>query len=1746
MPDLKQVLNNTHSTSNLEEPPGKGKSRLGNLLAQQHATPVDPKYGGDITQGEDQNDYRFQLKSNADNNKLRAQDQGGWESAGIQLANLPFNIITGIGEMTGYIGSLVGEWGKDKDYSNELTELMKSAKNPFGEVYLENPEQTFDLTDSAWWITHIGGLVESASQFALPGALIGKGFMSLAKLAATAGRTTGQIASVAARAATASSLAYMEGAMSGYRVYEDAYNAQYRKLVESGLDPNVAANQAKTIAADAASTTVQMNTIMNTALNMTALAPMFRNAEDKALQFMKQNGKPMAGESADDFAVRMRKAYEEVAPSKLRSGITSYGSESLQEGLEEINTQYAEAEGKRVGEGQKKNLVESLTSFDRALSDVTNQEGALNFILGAFGGVAQTAIMDNIPMHRQIVDENVPMDGKRETKLVSSRTLQADGTRRYFDSLVKAVAADFDWKEKKMAELAQAKAAGDEVGMERIRMQLFDVLALNAVQVGMGENWISTFEEIASTDNTVPQTDTAAQLDELNLQMRETEDPVVREELQRQKEALILQEESKESEAMKKGLASNIDDNSYKQRAKEAIEDIKHYQKLHDTIYAKFTTPEEQTLGVADYLFQQSATVYRQKRLLQKGDAEIAKAEEEYDEVYGNSSYDADVWHAGANRAQEEIDMHQKIVDRISSDVQKFNDAITNKDAKTIDQILEKYKMVGHIGPEATIKALQKMMDSQIESSKKTMQKKAEDLLNSAGYQEYLKENPNTSLQDYVKFLATKYGKKSDLVAYKASLEELRSRIQANQANLNDIMSDSNNVKKLLKKIKGPIDEQRKKMIEEDRKVALQAQVTRNAAAAHVERNKTSLDKHKQKLEVELDATQKEIVQIKDRITAVIQKINALKLTEHSMWNLNWKTKMLKHKYDLSNLKSALNDLQQKELALHDALKLNSAEILAQQETNEQAAQAAQAATSTVPPPGTAPAPKTRKPAAKTGVSITPAARALAELNGLDINTIVPTGRNGKQIVKSDVEKALAASQTVTPPPVPIPEAPVEDEIDVLIKEQAEYLKVLEENIPAEAHSAFAAFEEALKRDPNLPDIDFRNLPETQQALDDGLFFIFSDEVMDTLTALRKYIKSLPTVQDDQETPGETHTDEGTKTGKPEKTETEVTHGPVVTDPEQPETDNAPDVVVGKDKSHYEAKAVSMLKVNTTTLNPVDYTDDKGNYRIAGVGLNPNLNPAILDPTQLKPGTKVTAELDKNYQGKGKVHGHANKLQDISFSDFTDPDGKVTDHMNVPIRLVDERGTVIGYLATGDWMMEQFPGTGGPERMRNIVETIELEDGTIIDNLAIQQERLSKLRRLISEAGTVQLTIEAKGPGRVILHVDNTGEKPKYTRMPATDMLPDTTLSLAVINQTVVNTARNNPIEVNNTIDELDRWHNAPVVVLPMANGSVTVSPLYMDKLENELDLRTVERAIWLYLKSKDADVQAELKDVFARTGYDFGNAAHLRRFITQQYTYLQSFDASHTAHNPEADNNNFLFNVTDPSTGLATVMIGFANSGQQPIVANLRNKELSPEFVEALRAGLATRYRNVNYTKDEVMGINNNQKFQEVLYQTSGWKVHKHANYNAYVKSHATTYVDGRNQLAGKYVYAANPMITFFDDATVILKEDQTVTATLIPEVTTPTTSDSEEFSADDLDAANEMLGMELNSNIDLVGHTVTSIVPSADMQPLSMKILKDLYTFTPSEVRNGKTPDQVYREMIKANIPYLADGHNPFLKCG
>jgi len=505
-------------------------------------------------QGDSQYDKGLVFGSNQQ--KQRALNQPWYDQLGNQATKIVPGIALGLIENAGYIGELFDD---TNDYRNAFTDFATRNRQNMEEAlptYRENPNQVFDLKDPAWWMQHGEGLVESIGEFFVTGAGIGgalgksaKGLTSVLK----AGRYGEALGQGIAQLGTASALAYTEGAMSGAQVYQDV-------LSQTGD---------KKKAADAASTTVQLNTIINTGLNLTSVVPFFKTVDNLA-STSKLGLSRKAGEKLDDWLGRLNGIEANGVPeASFRKSLIA---EAGQEALEEDVNLFAESEGRIKGGIEKATSVDPFTRF---LNKSFTEEGALNAILGAVGGVGQTLGSELIP-YRDYTDAN----GK-ETK-VNNKTLATLLDNKQARDYITTLKEDIGYVTTKQKELNTALEANNKEGVEKAREDLFNIAALKSIREGIGEEFGEDLKQIANTDN--------SQIGE-----------------------------DGNTDAMRKGYADSPTDNAYRERAVKKIADLhtlgNEYQNIRRIFPDKF---------VADEVFRQRMNVYSNQELVDNLDKQTA------------------------------------------------------------------------------------------------------------------------------------------------------------------------------------------------------------------------------------------------------------------------------------------------------------------------------------------------------------------------------------------------------------------------------------------------------------------------------------------------------------------------------------------------------------------------------------------------------------------------------------------------------------------------------------------------------------------------------------------------------------------------------------------------------------------------------------------------------------------------------------------------------------------------------------------------------------------------------------------------------------------------------------------------------------------------------------------------------------------------------------------------------------------
>lgn len=745
-----------------------------------------------------------------DINRQRAMEQSGWAMTGKALWNIVPETVGGLVEMVGTLGSLVTEWGDDRDYTNDVTRAGQWIKNTLGaEIYAKNPgAETFDFGDLASYLNTGSSLVGSMASFALGGAGVAKlaatGLAGLRSITASRALLAG--ARGFAHTATASTLAYAEGALSGAQVFTKTYDNWYKQLALQGMSHEEADQKARHIASQAASSTVQLNTILNTGLNMTALAPFFKSTDEAILGEVRRQTMRRAGESMDDWYKRISDLnYDQtdLARTFRRQGMYALKMEAIQEGVEELNNQFAEYTGIALGEKDEKGqkgffgqLGELSKWFDRTM----NAEGALNFTLGMVGGIGQTVALDSLPIHRTASRDNsgniVEENGQAVYQWVSSRSLGNDGHRKFFTNVKDAIAKDVEYTKNKLDDIESMTAAGKKTEADQARHELLSVPITNSILLGMPDIMVNTFEELAAVDNKTP-------LREKIQPVLETEqDPARKAELQEK-----LDKFGDQTDAMARGLTTSVEDNSYVQKAKEAVQTLKRYQQIYDRTRKEFHGLDERG-EVADYIFNRRVQLDIQERIMRNFSTEVSTFEAETKK----EDADVDPLLRSLKSYRESIDT----VEAVQADLEEQKKALLSGDKKKMRRLLSKYRVNEDDLPEATNEIIKGINRRQTELNRRRTDLWAL-FTDVSGMNAWKEKNPDKEDKDFVAEIDKRMNyawRAKQLAAMKATLGEIQSSVEATRAGI-EKLSKGPGLTRLVKDFDNKFKERTRKAAEQ-------------------------------------------------------------------------------------------------------------------------------------------------------------------------------------------------------------------------------------------------------------------------------------------------------------------------------------------------------------------------------------------------------------------------------------------------------------------------------------------------------------------------------------------------------------------------------------------------------------------------------------------------------------------------------------------------------------------------------------------------------------------------------------------------------------------------------------------------------------------------------------------------------------------------------------------------------------------
>lgn len=1676
-------------------------------------------------------DLNFQPRPNQDNSLLRAQNQGFLTQAAKTVGNLVPNVAADIMNMAGHVGDLVT--GDGSFSGGDLGKLADKIRDPFGSVYAEHPDKSFDLADSAWWMNNAAGFVEGAASFVIPGegeAALGMKAAKLAAYIGGEGAITGTLA--ATKAISAFGMGYLMAADSGRKVYQEAYQTNYERNLRQGYDPQTADQKARETASEGAATTVKIGTLLNGALNLTAMAPMFADTPDKAITAYMTSGKGalQEGETLEGWRQRLagpehQSVVEDIG--QRRQGLTSHAFQAFQVGLQGVNTEYSEKVGKEDTDPTRDKTKQQLDYIGDYLDKVTDQQGALSMLTGLFGGLTQNILMDHVPIHKVIKydptgkplyksDPSITEDGKKvqyQTQLVSARTRDIMNNRTYYDNVKGAILQDVDYFTQTKRKLDAAVMGGRTLDAQRYRDQLFSINNLNAITMGMTGSWQEVYHQIEQSDNTKPLSALLQpQIDQLTQQIQDGKSKgqdTAEAEQQLSQLTARSQQLADTTEAMQKGLASSPQDNGYKQKALDAQTDLQALAGIYRRISDRFAhvggDPDMDKLK--DHAFAQQANHYLLGRAIDKEAGAIARDEQILSPIHDY---------------QTQAALEDKVTGKIRADVK----ALQSGNLKEMGDVMRRHGINAYSEGDMTTagKKLAERLQARIDAHNTRQKEAVQALHDNTGFTAWQESHPNKNFQDYIRQQQDEFPIDDRLVERKAALEKAREEHEEQKrhlAELNGTRGSERFIKAVQRNAKDWQKEMDRKAAEDNVNLFLKQQD--KAAAARLDKN--------QRIGVAND--------IRGRMRDNVDKSNRLKaeLGERTgaLQALQSKKGFFKHFQDLKTkgeLRSRINSIKA-ELAQLDYHKVQYDKQL-------------QAVDGAV------------QDSAVKEQTITEATRE-------DIQQDTHGQQNASEPLPTGVEdlQDTPIPQSVTPQPE-MDYAKLREQLPANILETLDNLEMV---MPPDGtfhrdlvHTALFPFVE----NQQISDDSVHHITEAMKAWWDGAHSEAHDSQLSEADLVPV---PLPEDQDP------------------------ILEGNQVSPPPEPDSlpieynSNVDPDNIDRTLVEVGAKALTSLKVNTAAIQYMRV--QKGNklmFLPEYDKLDPNFNRNILKPNFVQAGDELAFHIDTNWQGnltqdntdENDEYGAPVKRAD-TYGNYTQTDrigmesldpSQEAAYANVPIKIVHARtGQTIGYLPRADWVTARRPDA---INYRNVEDTIRTPDGEVISgNVEAQKARLLAVRALVAAAhnaghGQVLRTnVTSVGAGHVFYSTDinrNT-ETSKLKPMLAKSLLPDPKLKFAILNKGTMMVGHGTPYQGPANFDgktlgdkyrgASGEWSNIPMVLLPMPNGAVTESPMFTRKLsERPADIHTVAKAIETYLvhgtSAETDEHRGILQKIEKETGFNLADEKGLRNFINQYYTYTQKFSEVHTRGNidtGEAKVPKFMLDIPGLQEGenKAAIKIGTKYSGQDPIFALTKDGKLNPEFDQALRDGLQTHYKNVVFSSPEgVRGINDDRPLSAPTIQRNGnIKIDKFDSYNEYLKTFTSTIAYGKHQASdGSYLYGANPVTEFDFNRVINTPLMGEMDAALPSEHTGDTLTPGQVNLMDNL--------MNFSADSSRIHTPSDGGLSIEDSKPATTENLQSLHTLASEGAKyNGKTPEQVQRELAELGITQLSPRFNPFLKC-
>jgi hypothetical protein len=1351
---------------------------------------------------------------------IRGENQGVGEQLAKRTLDIIPNVAGGLLQFFGVMGSLATEWGKDdKDYNNALVTAGNAIHNfgGWGDIYRENND-VFAPSDPGWWIDNIGQLADSAIPFAIGGAgvagVLEKAAVGIGDLV-NLGANGARILRGAAQLGTAAYMSYAEGAQAGQQVFDGVYQKQMQTGLNNGMDWESADKRAKVIASSSAASTVQLNTILGTALNLSSVAPFFRKSEDVVTDILSTEMKQGAGESITDWAARVRNLQADQFASKLieHHGLKSYLKEGAQEGIEEVMNNFTQNTGEQEGEqGNIHGFWDQFGQLEHWFDRTMDQQGALAFVLGAAGGIANTIAVSHLPHQRttqyedgqhQALDKEGNLQFKQETNepvyqkhFASPHNIDKWGKLGAFNSVKDTLAEDVDRYTGMQGRYMYAVKSGDAIELDKAKQEMFNPLVFNAVKRGIVAPWVDQFQKIAQM--TPEEADTQGYGDD------------------------------------------------YKQQADKAVSQLQEagveYQKLHD----KYGLQWEANSGarqVLDMVFHKKVELMQWDNMIKDHEAQLAKsrAEETKEaQLLNPDSYDSQV--DNLNRKWKSA---QVIQAKKKSEINALRTALEAGNYDKVSEMLRQYRAKGIDNEDipGAVKDLSEKLVAIHNKVGKQVQDAEDALLHSSGFIQYQNEHPDATFADFMKSVQQGYELNQQNLIHEISIDNAKTQYEVAAKNYTEITQEKT-LNRFIRKANDWQEKLAKAQQEQEDQGLADIQSKARDASTLDRASRIQLDSMAARYRQQRDTHLSEAAELGRSLDAVRAEREQLKIYKDPlrMSALKRQEKELERKIAEANARAKHYDSLNTQYSVNTATP-EVTEQSAKEEAEKKDEEATADNVQQVPDSITA-LPEGEVIEEATGTTFVDEEGNLntepeeathieevqetfpeqfstpeqyeAEMNSdptikyadlllrfpEKIQDLLPSFeqqiRNGEitfsydllrtqvaqhlvsqsesaqvlqalknYIEQNPVEKTTPATSVTASQPASSTTSP--EAIAAHYKNMLDKWESIQNGSNTSFNSISALGREVLADDRLRKLLPQSWLHSSNPSVSDEDWLMMSAASYTTLNDNLRHLSNSVYVNPVTEaTTPETLLEEAPATYSSEPVidvaPIEVTDSPVISF-----TDDA--AIEKEGARHLGKKAEDALTIaNTTFANVRDVLDPKlGGIRkeVDKDRINEHYNQDLLDGKKLLPGTDIYFEVATDYEGDRKDYnsletdewGNPKSIGKERFEDYATQDNKVkSDNKsigNVPIRIKDRNtGKVIGWIKKWDFINAKFPNTSD---YRNIVDIKYDTNGVRIDNLHEQNERLMKLRRLIvsqfnAGANPLEGVTISKGAGFLILN----------------------------------------------------------------------------------------------------------------------------------------------------------------------------------------------------------------------------------------------------------------------------------------------------------------------------------------------------------------------------------------------------------